>query len=155
MHIWSRDGLTRCSFLLQRLASIFPIGYIPYMEWSVEYTDVFGAWWDRLTAEEQEDVNAVVILLQRFGPALRFPYSSSIASSRHSHMRELRVQHAGRPYRILYAFDPRRTAILLIGGEKTGDDRWYETYMPLADRLYDDHLAQLRQEGEQTDGEEY
>jgi hypothetical protein len=123
------------------------------MEWPVEYTDAFGAWWDSLTAEEQEDVNAVVILLQRFGPALRFPYSSSIASSRHSHMRELRVQHAGRPCRIFYAF-PRRTAILLIGGEKTGDDRWYETYVPLADRLYDEHLAQLRQEGEGTDGEE-
>ena len=102
---------------------------------TVEYTDVFGAWWNRLTAEEQEDVNAVVILLQRFGPALRFPYSSSIASSRHSHMRELRVQHAGRTYRILYAFDPRRTAILLIGGEKTGDDRRYETSVPLADRF--------------------
>ncbi len=124
------------------------------MEWVVEYTDAFEAWWDRLTAAEQEDVNAVVILLQRFGPALRFPYSSSIASSRHSHMRELRVQHAGRPYRILYAFDPRRTAILLIGGEKTGDDRWYETFVPLADRLYDEHLSQLRQEGERTDGEE-
>jgi hypothetical protein len=96
----------------------------------------------------------VVILLQRFGPALRFPYSASIASSRHSHMRELRVQHAGRPYRILYAFDPRRTAILLIGGEKTGDDRWYETSIPLADRLYDEHLAQLRQEGKRTDGDE-
>jgi hypothetical protein len=45
-------------------------------------------------------------------------------------------------------------AILLIGGEKTGDDRWYETYVPLADRLYDEHLAQLRQEGEHADGEE-
>jgi hypothetical protein len=71
------------------------------MEWAVEYTDAFEAWWDRLTAAEQADVNAVVILLQRFGPALRFPYSSSIASSRHSHMRELRVQYAGRPYRLL------------------------------------------------------
>jgi hypothetical protein len=70
-------------------------------------------------------------------------------------MRELRVQHAGRPYRILYAFDPRREAILLIGGEKTGGDRWYETSVPLADRLYDEHLAQLRREGEQIDGEEY
>jgi hypothetical protein len=96
----------------------------------------------------------VVILLQRFGPALRFPYSSSIASSRHSHLRELRVQHAGRPYRILYAFDSRRAAILLVGGEKTGDERWYEAYVPLADRLYDEHLAQLRREGERTDGEE-
>jgi hypothetical protein len=64
------------------------------------------------------------------------------------------VQHAGRPYRILYAFDPRRAAILLIGGDKTGNDRWYDTYVPLADRLYDQHLAQLRQEGEQRDGEE-
>jgi hypothetical protein len=94
----------------------------------------------------------VVILLQRFGPALRFPYSSSIASSRHSHLRELRVQHAGRPYRILCAFDPRRTAILLIGGEKTGDERWYETHVPLADRLDDEHLAQLRREGQRPDG---
>jgi hypothetical protein len=76
------------------------------MELAVEYTDAFGAWWNRLTAAEQEDGNAVVIQLQRFGPALRLPYSSSIVSSRHSHMRELRVQHAGRPYRILYAFGP-------------------------------------------------
>jgi hypothetical protein len=91
----------------------------------------------------------MVILLQ-----LRFPYSSSIASSRHSHMRELRVQHAGQPYRILYAFDSRRAAVLLIGGDKTGNDRWYDTYVPLAGRLYDEHLAQLRQEGGQTDGEE-
>ena len=67
-------------------------------------------------------------------------------------MRELRVQHAGRPYRILYAFDPLRTAILLIGGDKTGNDRWYDTYVPLADRLYDDHLAQLRREGKLPNG---
>jgi hypothetical protein len=51
-------------------------------------------------------------------------------------MRELRVQHAGRPYRILYAFDPRRAPIMLIGGDKTGNDRRYDTYVPLADRLY-------------------
>ena len=62
-------------------------------------------------------------------------------------MRELRIQHAGRPYRVLYAFDPRRTAILLLGGDKTGDDRWYDTYVPLADDLYDEHLIQLQREG--------
>lgn len=62
-------------------------------------------------------------------------------------MRELRVQHQGRPYRVLYAFDPRRAAILLIAGDKTGDDRFYERVVPIADRLYDDHLAQLRREG--------
>jgi hypothetical protein len=62
-------------------------------------------------------------------------------------MRELRIQHAGRPYRVLYAFDPRRVAILLIGGDKTGNDRWYEQFVPVADRLYDVHLVLLRKEG--------
>jgi hypothetical protein len=58
-------------------------------------------------------------------------------------MRELRIQHQGRPYRVLYAFDPQRSAVLLIGGDKTGDDRWYETFVPLADRLYEQHLNEL------------
>ena len=62
-------------------------------------------------------------------------------------MRELRVQHEGRPYRVLYAFNPRRTAILLMGGDKTGNDRWYESSVPLADRLYDEHLNEPKKEG--------
>jgi len=63
-------------------------------------------------------------------------------------MRELRVQHAGRPYRVLYAFDPRRVAILLIGGDKTGDDRWYEKYVPLADKIYEAQMESLKKEGD-------
>jgi hypothetical protein len=62
-------------------------------------------------------------------------------------MRELRIQHAGRPYRVLYAFDPRRCAILLLGGDKTGDERWYERNVPVADRLYDVYLRELKDEG--------
>jgi hypothetical protein len=62
-------------------------------------------------------------------------------------MRELRIQSGGRPMRIFYAFDPRRNAILLIGGDKTGDGRFYEKFIPVADRLYDDHLEALRKEG--------
>ena len=58
-------------------------------------------------------------------------------------MRELRPQHEGRPYRVLYAFDPRRVAILLIGGDKTGNDRWYETFVPLADKVFDAHLREI------------
>jgi len=58
-------------------------------------------------------------------------------------MRELRIQHSGRPYRVLYAFDPRRTALLLIGGDKTGNNRWYEVFVPIADSLYDAHLKEL------------
>jgi hypothetical protein len=62
-------------------------------------------------------------------------------------MRELRTQHDGRPFRTLYAFDPRRHAILLIGGDKTGDKRWYEEQIPIADRLYAEHLEELKKEG--------
>jgi len=88
-----------------------------------------------------------VLLLEQLGPNLGFPHSSGIAGSKHSHMRELRVQHRGDPYRVLYAFDPRRMAILLVGGKKTGDDRWYDTFIPLADKLYDEHLKLLKKEG--------
>ena len=118
------------------------------MEWNVEYTDEFGSWWDSLTVAEQESVAATVGLLAIEGTKLAFPYSSGIHDSKHSHMRELRIQHAGRPYRVLYAFDPRRCAVLLIGGDKTGNDRWYDQFVPIADRLYDEHLDLLRKEGQ-------
>jgi len=68
-------------------------------------------------------------------------------------MRELRVQHQGRPYRVLYIFDPRRVALLLLGGDKTGDDRWYEKNVPLADRLYDNYLAEIEEEDDAKDDE--
>jgi hypothetical protein len=64
-------------------------------------------------------------------------------------MRELRIQHGGRPYRVLYAFDPRRVAILLIGGDKTGDDRWYDKCVPLADKIYDAHIETLKKESKE------
>ena len=116
------------------------------MEWEIEYTDEFGAWWDSLTESEQEDVAAAVELLEQKGPQLPYPFSSGISGSKHDHMRELRIQHAGRPYRTLYAFDPRRMAILLIGGDKTGNKRWYEEHIPIADRLYDEHIQTLERE---------
>jgi len=117
------------------------------MAWEIEYTNEFEAWWNTLVEAEQESVSAVVELLETLGPDLRHPYTSGIKGSRHGHMRELRIQHQGRPLRVLYAFDPRRAAILLIGADKTGNDRWYKEFVPLADRLYDEHIAILRQEG--------
>jgi hypothetical protein len=115
--------------------------------WDVEYTDEFEGWWDSLDEEEQDSVGASVGLLEEQGPHLVFPHSSKIKGSRHGQMRELRIQHQGQPYRILYAFDPRRAALLLLGGNKTGADRWYETFVPHADDLFDEHLRQLKREG--------
>jgi len=115
--------------------------------WEVEYTDELGDWWGGLTQAEQESVAAAVGLLEAKGPNLGFPHTSGIEQSKHAHMRELRIQHEGRPYRILYAFDPRRCAILLLGGDKTGDNRWYDVTVPKADRLYDTHIETLKKEG--------
>jgi len=116
--------------------------------WSVEYTDQFEEWWNTLDADTQEDIDVIVHLLEAVGPALTRPYADTVNGSRYPNMRELRVQSRGRPLRILYAFDPRRTAVLLIGGDKTGlaDERFYDTYIPVADRLYNEHLAAMERE---------
>jgi hypothetical protein len=114
------------------------------MAYSVEVTDTYYKWWDDLSESEQIDIEAVVGALREKGPLLGFPYSSGIEQSNYSHMRELRIQHKGRPYRVLYAFDPRRAAILLIGGDKTGNNRWYDKFVPVADKLYAGHISQLK-----------
>lgn len=117
------------------------------MSWEVEYSNEFGAWWISLTEDEQDDVTAVVELLIEQGPSLPFPYSSGVQGSRHAHLRELRIQSGGKPIRVFYAFDPRRSVILLIGRGKSGNGRFYGRLVPKADRLYDEHLGELRREG--------
>lgn len=118
------------------------------MKWVVEYTNEFGQWWDSLDEGEQESVAASVRLLEELGPRLPFPHSSDIRGSRHGNLRELRIQHKGNPYRVIYAFDPRRVAILLVGGKKAGDSRWYRRYILLAEKIYGDHLKALTEERE-------
>lgn len=117
------------------------------MAWDVEYTDEFASWWISLTADEQADVNASVELLEHQGPQLGRPHVDTIKGSRHSNMKELRTQSGGKPLRTFFAFDPRRTAILLIGGDKTGDKRFYDRMVPIADDLYDTYLKEIETEG--------
>ncbi len=107
--------------------------------WDVEVTDEFKAWWNGL-------IEAECIAVE-----IPFTYSSRVNGSRHSAMRELRVQHQGRPYRVLYIFDPRRVALLLLGGDKAGDDRWYEKNIALADQLYDNYLSEIQEEDDAKD----
>ena len=121
------------------------------MAWDVEVSDEFKFWWNELDEAECISVERSVLLLEERGPHLPFPYSSAVSGSRHSAMRELRVQHQGRPYRVLYIFDPRRVALLLLGGDKTGNKRWYEMNVPLADQLYDRFLLELHEENNAQD----
>ena len=89
----------------------------------------------------------VVSLLRDQGPALTRPYADTVRGSVFPNMRELRVQHAGRPYRVLYAFNPRRAGILLIGDDKTGNLRWYQEFVPEADAaIYARHLREIGEE---------
>ncbi len=115
------------------------------MAWEIEGTETFSDWFTGLDDAEKESVIASVDLLEARGTTLGFPHTSSIESSQFGQMRELRVQHKGHPLRVLYAFDPRRVGLLLLGGDKTGNDRWYETLVPQADKLFAEHLAELRE----------
>ncbi len=118
------------------------------MSWEIEVTDEFKSWWNELTEKEQDDVTEAVEVLEEHGTNLPKQYSSSVLPSRHGHMRELRVQSCGRPIRIFCAFDPRRTAILLIGGRNRGhEQRFYREHVRRADAIYDQYIRELRREG--------
>ena len=115
------------------------------MGWEVEHTDLFGEWYEQLAEFEQDAVAAAVDYLNERGPGLGRPLVDTVSGSRHSNMKELRPPTGN--LRILFAFDPRRMAILLIGGDKTNRWReWYEETIPIADRLYDEHLETLSKE---------
>jgi hypothetical protein len=116
--------------------------------WEVEFTDQFGEWWSELSEDEQEEIDARVALLERRGSSLGRPLVDAITSSRHPHLKELRAGSI----RILFAFDPRRVAILLIGGDKRDEwSSWYDVVVPRADDLFDEHLRELQEE-ELSDG---
>ncbi len=115
--------------------------------WEVEFTDEFEAWWDGLDLGQQAAVAGRVELLAESGPDLGRPTVDRIVGSRHHNMKELRASADG-ILRILFAFDPRRHAILLVGGDKTRRwVEWYEWAVPAADYLYDIYLEELREEG--------
>jgi hypothetical protein len=115
--------------------------------WNLEYTNEFSNWWDELSPGEQDSLRFGIELLIAKGPNLGRPHVDTVHGSKHTNLKELRTQHKGRPLRTFFAFDPRRTAILLIGGDKSGDDRFYERMLPVADRLYEEYLQELIDEG--------
>jgi hypothetical protein len=103
----------------------------------------FEEWFLGLSSTDARAVVRGVGLLEAKGLALGFPYSSALEGSRHA-LRELRVQSSGRPLRILYAFDPQRQALLILGGDKTGDDRFYLRVIPKAEEIWERYLKEIR-----------
>lgn len=121
------------------------------MEWEILYDEAFAEWLESLEEGLQDEILAHAELLREFGPNLGRPRVDTVKGSKYPNMKELRVQYQGDPWRILFAFDPDRAAILLVGGNKRGDRRWYKTHVRIADRRFERHLDGLAEEEE--DGE--
>jgi hypothetical protein len=118
------------------------------MAWEVNTTDVCVEWYYSLTELEQDEIIAIVELLAEHGPELDRPYADRIKGSTIHNMKELRPRGIAKHFRVLFVFDPRREAILLTGGDKSGQwATWYVTAIPLAEQLYAKYLDELRSEG--------
>ena len=115
------------------------------MPYTVNTSEAFEDWFTSQEEGLQNRITAMVSLLEEQGPQLRRPFADTLEGSSLSNLKELRVQHRGDPYRILFAFDPKREALLLIGGNKAGDKRWYKKMIPVAEAIFEKHLENLKE----------
>jgi len=116
---------------------------IPCMAWTVLFDEDFNEWYKALEPGLQDEILANVEVLKQYGPNLNRPRVDTVKGSAFSNMKELRVQYLGDPWRILFAFDPQRNAILLVGRNKTGKKDWYLAHIRIADKRFSRHLQSL------------
>jgi hypothetical protein len=115
------------------------------MEWDVLLDEEFAEWLGEQEEGVRNEILAHAALLRERGPQLGRPYVDTLEGSAFTNMKELRVQFRGEPWRVLFAFDPSRAAILLVGGNKQGDKRWYKKHMRIADERLKRHLKRMEQ----------
>lgn len=122
------------------------------MTWTVLFHDAFDAEFEALVDELQDELLAHAKLLAEFGPNLGRPTVDTLKGSQHANMKELRFSWNGQVWRVAFAFDPQRQAILLVGGDKGGADqrRFYQRLLTVADERYDDHLNTLSQSSKES-----
>jgi hypothetical protein len=132
--------------LYQDSANIPFIEYNQPMEWNVIFDPDFRIWFYEQEPGLQDEIFAIIKILAESGPKLGRPRVDTLKGSAFNNMKELRIQHQGEPWRILFAFDPLRQAILLVGGNKSGNKRWYKENISLADRRYEQYLETLEEE---------
>ncbi len=124
------------------------------MMWAVLLHDAFDAELNDLPEAVQDEVLALMGLLKQFGPALGRPRVDTLKGSSHANMKELRFDAADGVWRVAFAFDPKRQAILLVGGDKSGDSgkRFYRQLIKKADARFDEHVARVEKERRKSDG---
>ena len=123
------------------------------MTWSVLFHDAFDAEFAELAEALQDELLAHARLLAEFGPNLGRPTVDTLKESRHANMKELRFSWLGGVWRVAFAFDPKRQAILLVGGDKGGANqrRFYKNLIRVADERFDEHLSSLNQKSKESD----
>ncbi len=119
------------------------------MTWTVLLADEFEREFLALGMDVQDEILALTRLLQQFGPNLGRPRADTLKDSRHANMKELRFDAAGGVWRVAFAFDPKRRAILLVAGDKSGGSqkRFYRALIRKADQRFDEHLNRIKKEG--------
>jgi hypothetical protein len=122
--------------------------HIKKVSWVVEIGDEFEPEFDELHEKVQTEILALTRLLQRFGPQLGRPRVDTLNDSRHANMKELRFSAADGEWRVAFAFDTKRKAVLLVAGDKSGvtERRFYRELIRKADGRFDAHLARLKKE---------
>lgn len=112
------------------------------MSWTVELHADFEPEFDGLDEKVQDELLAILMVLQEFGPQLSRPYADTLKGSKHSNMKELRFNTADGVWRFAFAFDTKRKAIVLVGGDKSGisEKRFYKSLITRADARFDAHI---------------
>ena len=123
------------------------------MPWKVVFDLAFEPEFDRLGAEIQDELLAQAVLLEKFGPELGRPRVDTLKGSAHANMKELRFDAADGVWRVAFAFDPERKAILLVAGDKSGvaQDRFYKALIRKADERFDRHIAEMNERRKHDD----
>lgn len=118
------------------------------MKWQVEFHEDFDPEFDALPEDVQDEIRALAGALEKIGPLLGRPRADTLNGSRHANMKELRFDASNGVWRVAFAFDPRRKAVLLVAGDKSGvsEKRFYRQLIEKADRRFDDYLSRIKKE---------
>lgn len=116
------------------------------MEWETFFDDDFFVWFQEQEEKLREEILAHTFLLKKLGPHLGRPKVDTLENTSIKNLKEIRIQYKGEPWRVLFAFDPKRRAILLVGGNKSGDKRWYKTNILIAEKRFKNYLKNMEKE---------
>jgi hypothetical protein len=114
--------------------------------WEIVLHKHFESWFFEQLEDLQDSIAMVFEILESEGTSLGRPYVDTLKGSSLPNLKELRVQHKGAPYRLLFIFDPLRQAVVLVGGNKGGDKQWYKKNIPIAEKLYSEYLKEIQKE---------